>query len=512
MYTSILCLAALLFAPLSASAIEQMPPPIRLLDDSASFHVADAVKLGLSDDGLALKPKKALSGDDKLDGTDGNFEEFCSKGYYYDKVTKACKLNDVCNPNNPCSGTTPVCEASGDGINYTCLCNSSSCGAGKTCVGGECINCKKGVNCNCPSGQVSNGEGRCYTPNDPCSSKPCSGETPSCSSLDETQYSCSCTSTSCPDGKECSDMACHACSAGEDCGCSKYGKEADGNGGCRCPGMKISDGAGGCKCPDCYTSDGTWGGCKKTCECVTCAKAKKCVDGECINCPLGEDCGCSDDDAYSNGSGVCEPKPCPSGYDTSVTSCSEGYTFSTNGTSGWSPCGKCSAKSCPSGYSTSVTSCSEGYTFSTNGMSGDSTCGKCSAKSCPSGYSTSVTSCPSGQKLETNGMSGDSACGKCVEDYECVSNSDCADDEKCTSHKCEKVQCQCNYPDYFNCTISNHSYSCECKSSVCYHDAYCWQEGQTCLYCGAAGTGVTSDGMCIDIRDGSHFSPLAPQQ
>ena len=173
-------------------------------------------------------------------------------------------------------------------------------------------------------------------------------------------------------------MACHVCSAGEDCGCSKYGKEADGNGRCRCPGIKISDGNGGCICPSCYTSDGTWDGCKKTCDCVTCAKAKKCVDGECINCPLGEDCGCSDDDAYSNGSGVCEPNPCPSGYDTSVTSCSDGYTFETNGTSG------------------------------------GSTCGKCSAKSCPSGYSTSVTSCPSGQKLETNGMSGDSACGKCV--------------------------------------------------------------------------------------------------
>ena len=300
----LLLFGGLMLVPLVSLTAGQSSPPI--LDNSSSFQVADAIKLGLSDDGLILKPKKALSGDDKLNGTDGNFEEFCSKGYYYDKVTKACKLNDVCNPNNPCSGTTPVCEPAGDGINYTCLCNDSSCGAGKTCVGGQCINCQKGVNCNCPSGQVSNGEGRCHTPNDPCSSKPCSGETPSCSALDETQYSCSCTSTSCPAGKKCEDMTCQTCSAGEDCGCKASGKEADGNGGCRCPGDKISDGNGGCRCPDCYAADGTWGGCKKTCECVSCAKAKKCIDGECVNCPLGEDCGCFDDNAYSDGNGICQ--------------------------------------------------------------------------------------------------------------------------------------------------------------------------------------------------------------
>ncbi len=216
----------------------------------------------------------------------------------------------MCTP-NPCKNPTPVCEAAGDGLNYTCSCNETSCGAGKTCVGGTCYNCEKGEKCDCSGNQVSDGNGGCYTPNDSCNPNPCPSETPSCSALDETQYSCSCTSDSCPDGKECSDMACQNCSAGDDCGCSDYGKEADGNGGCRCPGMKIDDGKGGCRCPDCYVATTNWGECKKTCECVTCAKAKKCVEGECINCPLGEDCGCSDDDAYSNGSGVCEPNdPC----------------------------------------------------------------------------------------------------------------------------------------------------------------------------------------------------------
>lgn len=305
----LLLFGGLMLVPLVSLTAGQSSPPI--LDNSSSFQVAETVKLGLSDEGLALKPKKALSGEEKLDGDDGNFEEFCGKGYYYDKVSKACKLKDVCNPNNPCSGTTPICEPAGDGINYTCLCNDTSCGPGKTCTGGKCNNCQKGEKCNCPGNQVSDGNGGCYTPNDTCNPNPCPAEMPSCSALDETQYSCSCTSTSCPPGKKCEDMTCQPCSAGEDCGCKASGKEADGNGGCRCPGMKISDGAGGCKCPECYAPDGTWGGCKKTCDCVTCAKAKKCVDGECVNCPLGEDCGCFDDDAYSNGSGVCEPNdPC----------------------------------------------------------------------------------------------------------------------------------------------------------------------------------------------------------
>ncbi len=211
----------------------------------------------------------------------------------------------MCVP-NPCKNPTPVCEAAGDGLNYTCSCNETSCGAGKTCVGGTCYNCEKGEKCNCSGNQVSDGNGGCYTPNDSCNPNPCPSETPSCSALDETQYSCSCTSDSCPDGKECSDMACQNCSAGDDCGCSDYGKEADGKGGCRCPGDKIDDGKGGCRCPDCYAATTNWGECKKTCECVTCAKAKKCVEGECINCPLGEDCGCFDDNAYSDGNGVCQ--------------------------------------------------------------------------------------------------------------------------------------------------------------------------------------------------------------
>ncbi len=207
---------------------------------------------------MALRPKKDLS-DKDAEG----LEEFCdkTKGFYYDPATKSCQIIDVCSPNNPCSGMTPICDPAGDGLNYKCLCDSTSCKGGRTCVGGTCYNCEKGEKCNCSGDNVSDGSGGCYIPNDSCNPNPCSGETPSCSALDETQYSCSCTSESCPDGKKCSDMACQNCSAGDDCGCSYYGKEADGNGSCRCPGVKIDDGKGGCKCPAEYESDGA-GGCK----------------------------------------------------------------------------------------------------------------------------------------------------------------------------------------------------------------------------------------------------------
>lgn len=382
--------AAALLTPLQASATELTPLHTQLLNESQSFQTTDAVKLGLNKDGLALRPKKALSGYNKAEGGGGSVEEYCNKGYYYDKTTKSCQLTNVCSPNNPCGGTTPNCDPAGDGVNYKCLCDSTSCGAGKACVGGECSNCQKGADCGCPNGQVSDGNGGCYTPNDTCNPNPCSGETPSCSALSETDYSCSCSSSSCPAGKKCGNMVCQNCSAGEDCGCNASGKEANGSGGCRCPGMKIASG-NSCVCPSCYAADGTWGGCKKTCECVTCPDAKKCVEGECVNCPLGEDCGCFDDDAYSNGSGVCEPNdPCADVTCPSGQSCEEG---------------------------TCVSSCPSNKVWSEEA-------GECCAVG-------SACHCPSFHVID--------ASGNCmpVENVECTTQEDCAVGEECLSNKCK---------------------------------------------------------------------------
>ena len=182
-------------------------------------------------------------------------------------------------------------------------------------------------------------------------------------------------------------------------------------------------------------------------------------EGECINCPLGEDCGCADDDAHSNGSGMCEPNdPCADVTCDASWHCEEG---------------ECVADPCPSGYEAGKT-CGEGY------------------------------------KLEINGTLGGKTCGKCVEDYECTSNSDCADDEYCSAHKCVEVPCDCGIS--FKEERSNHSCRCRCLRGTCsVFDTYCWDEGQTCVYCGAAGSGVTSDGKCKDIRqghEGETFDPL----
>lgn len=83
-----------------------------------------------------------------------------------------------------------------------------------------------------------------------------------------------------------------------------------------------------------------------------------------------------------------EALPCASGYSTAVTSCSSGYTFSSNGYSGDKTCGKCITKSCPTGFSAGVSSCSSGYTYSSNGYAGEQICGKCTyvASGCPNGY------------------------------------------------------------------------------------------------------------------------------
>ena len=346
---------------------------------------------------MRISPKKDVPGTVKIGGGGKTCSiQYCNKGYVLDKTSCRCVLEDVCKVQPCTSSTYPLCVVNANGTSRTCACQGNSCGAGKTCVGGECVNCKQGVNCNCPSGQVSNGSGSCYTPKNSCNPNPCPATAPTCSSLSETDYSCSCTSTSCGGGKSCNGTSCDICKAGDTstaCGCGSSGKEADGNGGCRCPGIKVSDGSGGCKCPSDYESDGK-GGCKLKDKCagVECAKGKKCDQdtGSCVNCPLGEDCGCQEDDAYASGEGTCTPN------------------------------------------------------------------------------------------------------------NNCSDNADCADNEWCNGGMCEAVTCDCNDSAYFNCVISNHAGSCKCKSSTCQHDAYCWQKGQKCVYCGAAGTGVDEQtGQCI---------------
>lgn len=238
--------------PVSATEFSLSP-----FDDASAFQVAVIEKLGVSVDGLALKPKKDIPGSVKAGEC---IQQFCGKGFSFDKVACKCVKDNICETDPCTSPVYPLCQPSEDGYSRVCLCSGDSCGAGKTCVGGQCVNCTKGTECNCPAGKVSDGNGGCYTPKNTCNPNPCPATAPTCSAISETAYSCSCTSTSCGEGKSCNGTSCDNCAEGEDCGCSYYGKVADGAGGCKCSGNKIDDGAGGCKCPAEYESDGQ-GGC-----------------------------------------------------------------------------------------------------------------------------------------------------------------------------------------------------------------------------------------------------------
>ncbi len=412
-------------------------------------------------------------------------------------------------------------------MNYTCSCNETSCGAGKTCVGGTCYNCEKGEKCDCSGNQVSDGNGGCYTPNDSCNPNPCPSETPSCSALDETQYSCSCTSDSCPDGKECSDMACQNCSAGDDCGCSDYGKEADGNGGCRCPGMKIDDGKGGCRCPDDYESDGTWGGCKLIDPCmnVSCPDAQKCVEGDCVNCPLGEDCGCFEDDAFSNGDGICEPN---------VHECDPGKAYNTE-TRACEDCAENDDCGCfeEGGYADGKGGCKiicKDWEY-WDGSQCVPAVGACNTSDdCVSGNYCLDHSCRPGCESDDDCTDGYCENNKCTST--CRNDDDCQLPDKCYEKKCQ-TPCDylkpCTNPKYPTCTNNYYTsykgdYFCNCTSTSCGSGYTCggsitWESadagacmktGGTCTkdtdcagseYClSGKCTPVTCDGKCTDPK------------
>lgn len=65
-----------------------------------------------------------------------------------------------CSPNK-CTATTPTCTP--NGTNYKCTCTETSCGLGKLCTNGSCVNCEQGTQCNCPTDQVADGAGGCGT-------------------------------------------------------------------------------------------------------------------------------------------------------------------------------------------------------------------------------------------------------------------------------------------------------------------------------------------------------------
>ena len=270
------------------------PPPIQPLNDSAAFTVAASQKLGRmgSLSGTADENYSSSSSSTPKEKWECTRDTDCASSEKCNMSTNKCV--SICSLAS-CSGSTPYCQAQ-EPHNYACrqCLSNSHCPAGKQCSSYSCTNCPRGSTCTCPSGQVADGAGGCFNP---CSPNPCGSTTPTCSSSGA-NYSCKCTSTSCPTGKTCNGTSCVNCTRGSSCNCPS-GKVADGYGGCFDP---CNPNYCGSSTPVCSSS-----GANYSCACTesSCPAGKKCSSGSCVNCSEGESCNCPVGQA-ANGSGSCQ--------------------------------------------------------------------------------------------------------------------------------------------------------------------------------------------------------------
>ncbi len=174
----------------------------------------------------------------------------------------------------------------------------------------------------------------------------------------------------------------------------------------------------------------------------SCTCTATCPDGYSFSIPTIGSCGSSAGVANGGWSfdsktvcgktcGKCSKNSCPAGTSTNKNQvCVGGQSLTFSGKySGDDSCMSC--EGCPTGYSTryqSVTDCgtqgSNGWNFTTSGTSSGQKCGKCTAKSCPSGYQTGTPSCTSqsANKIPygynySGTYSGDESCKKCKYRY-----------------------------------------------------------------------------------------------
>ena len=321
----------------------------------------------------------------------------CKDGYYPDNGTcVSCKqkFGDDCEKCTPNKCTT--CDDGYEPDPYTGKCKPKACPSGYSttikCENGtkeavssyysgasvckKCVNCAAGEQCNCPAGQISDGNGGCktactYTTNAMCVSG--SSNCASCSKDSDGCYNCS----ACAAGFELKNNACEpkACPNGYTAGLT---------------------------CGDGFTTD----------------KNGKSGTQDCVKCSVIP---CSSASFPGNYKNFSTTKP-------ACTTKSEWYTKAL-GKSGDATCYACACDGTTFGGG----GCCSGGKVTCSGKEGpcveccnDSGCPdgkKCVNSSCvadcPSGYSTSVTSCTGNEKLETNGSSGGKACGKCVSSTTC---------------------------------------------------------------------------------------------
>ena len=142
-------------------------------------------------------------------------------------------------------------------------------------------------------GGGADGAGGCL---DACRPNRCASSVPNCSRTGNgTTYSCSCTSSSCGVGKQCSGGICVSCAA---------------NTVCTCPSGQVANGGGSCVTPVCSSDEGCLVG-------KYCLNAGK-LNASCVNCGVNSVCTCPSG-YVANGSGSCVKPVC-----TDNTTCGAG--------------------------------------------------------------------------------------------------------------------------------------------------------------------------------------------
>ena len=299
---------------------------------------------------------------------------------------------------------------------------------------------------NCPATQECV-NGNCK---DLCSPNPCPEQKPDCEAKDHA-YACTCTKTSCGEGKECVSGKCESCTVGSKCSCD--GEKVLGTSGtCVCPsGLSCSAGqyvGGDCSCTSCPENDTRENKCgcpgntvpdgNGSCYCKT---TKSCDEGysfdssntcECVACTDNDSC----DNPCSAGT-IPTPDGCKAYACAVDEDCAEGNRCENGGTESAQcvPCGKNEQCRCPEGQLS-------------DGNGGCKSADPCANVTCDGGKVCSAGSCvcPSNKPY--------SAGGQC---RECTSDSHCGNTQSCSNYQCVDLSCS-------SCeTASNH----QCVPKAC---------------------------------------------
>ena len=240
------------------------------LDDSASFTVARAVKLGDSDGDYGTAPTVSAKKETNLKRNECKSDSDCASS----QKCVGGKCESVCT-GSTCSGETPDCSA--ENHKAVCKCTETSCGSGKKCSDGKCVPCSVGDKCNCSGAQVIVSGGKCgCSASSTCPAGQYKTDDCSCRNCvkDDTYNRCGCVAPLVPDGKGgcyCKEKTCNAGNSfsTSSCGCVPCTDNAS----CRypCPNGQEPDGKGGCVVVD-------------ACANITCPNNQTCSNGTCI-CP-----------------------------------------------------------------------------------------------------------------------------------------------------------------------------------------------------------------------------------